>query len=94
MFTDQGCALIIEFYRLSPKIDVPWKISYLIGWSAIRLDSRCKTILEKDMINGFKTEYLLVEDFVDKTNANSATVVLRLNEKVIIGFSFNFLFTI
>ncbi len=82
MFTEKNCALVIEFYRLSPKIDVPWKISYLIGWCMIRLDTRCREMLERDMIRGFKTEYLLIEDYIEKGHGNSAQVVLRLNEKV------------
>lgn len=63
------------------EIDVPWKISNLIGWCRIRLDNRCRKCLEQDPSLGYRTEKMLIEDFIEK-GPSSAEVVLRLNEKV------------
>jgi hypothetical protein len=84
MFTTRTSAIVIEFYPFhNIANDTNWRITGLLGWMAILLDSRSHDALTSlTAAEGMRTEGLVVESEGDLTADNSkyltAEVFLRL----------------
>jgi hypothetical protein len=84
MFTTRTSAIVIEFYPYhNISNDTNWRITGLLGWMAILLDSRSHDALTSSVASeGMRTEGLVVESEGDLTADNSkhltGEVFLRL----------------
>ena len=84
MFTTRTSALVIEFYPYHPIAnDTNWRISGLLGWIVILLDSRSfDALTSAAATEGLRTEGLVVESEGDLMADNSkyltAEIFLRL----------------
>jgi hypothetical protein len=84
MFTNRTSAFIIEFYPFHNISNSPnWRITGLLGWVAIILDSRAHDALtSSSAAEGMRTEGLVVESEGDLMPDNAkyltAEIVLRL----------------
>jgi len=84
MFGNRNTAIVIEFYPFHHiSNNTNWRITGLLGWIAILLNSRSQDALQSSFASqGMRTEGLLVESEGDLTADNSkyltAEVFLRL----------------